>query len=441
MVAMGEYFHSVALDTEKCRGCTNCIKNCPTQAIRVQKGKAKIIKERCIDCGECIKICPYHAKMAITDNLSMLGDYEYAVAIPAPTLYGQFKNASSRNLILEAFIHIGFDDVFEVARGAEVVSEYTRKFLQKRDYTKPVISSACPAVVRLIQTKFPSLIDNVLKVQSPMEVSAYIARKKAAEKTGLPKDKIGIFFISPCAAKVTSVKAPFEKERSDVSGVISIKDIYSQLIKAIDRVKGKGDFDLAGFEGIRWANSGGESLALGTEQFIAVDGISNVSKILEAIEDDKLSDVEFVEALACSGGCLGGPLTYENVYVAKTRIKRFIDASKEIHVKRPHTHESYSDKDFFWTKELKYIPHNQLAPDMASAIKKLEEIEKLYEKLPKLDCGACGAPNCREFAEDIVRGYANVNDCVFLLRQKVHELAYEMMELENILPPSMGKEE
>lgn len=58
------FFHSVRLDESKCMGCTNCIKRCPTGAIRVRRGKAYIISERCIDCGECIRICPHHAKYA-----------------------------------------------------------------------------------------------------------------------------------------------------------------------------------------------------------------------------------------------------------------------------------------------------------------------------------------------------------------------------------------
>lgn len=94
------YFHSVTLDTDKCQGCTNCIKRCPTEATRVRGGKAKIIKERCIDCGECIRVCPYHAKLAVTDSFAMLEDYEYNIALPAPSLYGQFKNTEDANVIL-----------------------------------------------------------------------------------------------------------------------------------------------------------------------------------------------------------------------------------------------------------------------------------------------------------------------------------------------------
>ena len=83
---MDRFFHAVTLDKDLCVGCTNCIKRCPTQAIRVRGGKAQIISERCIDCGECVRVCPHHAKKARHDELSMLDNYRYTVALPAPAL-------------------------------------------------------------------------------------------------------------------------------------------------------------------------------------------------------------------------------------------------------------------------------------------------------------------------------------------------------------------
>ena len=80
---MGNYFHSVELNADKCCGCTNCLKRCPTEAIRVHGGKARILPERCIDCGECIRICPHHAKSAYSTKIEEIGNFKYTVAIPA----------------------------------------------------------------------------------------------------------------------------------------------------------------------------------------------------------------------------------------------------------------------------------------------------------------------------------------------------------------------
>lgn len=434
---MGTYFHSVTLDEDKCRGCTNCIKRCPTEAIRVRKSKARIINERCIDCGECIRVCPYHAKKAITDPLELMNSFKYKAAIPAPSLYGQFKPEYTRNQLLNALRLIGFDEVFEVARAAEFVTDATRRLLQRKDIRKPLISSACPAVVRLIQVRFPNLIENIVKLESPMEVAAKIVKNKIVKSTGLPAEEIGVFFITPCAAKVTSIKAPYESEKSCVDGAVSIRDIYLKLLNSMDKVKESDLLLQAGYEGIRWANSGGESLALGTDQFLAVDGIHNVITILEAVENDKMEDVEFIEALACTGGCLGGPLTVENVYVAKTRLKKHIDDARKS--ARSDVETEKPSGDIEWTSSITHKPVMKLDEDFIKAMKKLEDLEHINEQLPGLDCGACGAPSCRALAEDIVRGMANETDCIFKLREKVRNLALQMSELEGKMPPVMDK--
>ena len=84
---MDKFYHSVRLDEELCKGCINCLKRCPTQAIRVQDGKARINKKFCIDCGECIRVCPHHAKHAVYDRLEEMERFRYKVALPAPSLY------------------------------------------------------------------------------------------------------------------------------------------------------------------------------------------------------------------------------------------------------------------------------------------------------------------------------------------------------------------
>lgn len=179
---MNTYFHSVRLDEEKCMGCTNCIKRCPTQAIRVRNGKAHIISERCIDCGECIRVCPHHAKYSHRDSMNRIIEFKYRVALPAPSLYGQFNNLDDIGYVITALKMLGFDEVFEVARGAELVSDATRKYIAEHDIPRPVISSACPAVCRLIRVCFPHLVPHVLPLNSPMETAALIARSEAQAK-------------------------------------------------------------------------------------------------------------------------------------------------------------------------------------------------------------------------------------------------------------------
>ena len=420
-------YHSVCLEADSCKGCTTCMRLCPTQAIRVQNGKARIIPERCIDCGECVRRCPYHAKKVGCDSFDMLKEFEYNVALPAPAFCGQFSKAVDINVILTGLKNIGFDDVFEVARGAEIITAKAKELIAQKGREKPVISSACPAVVRLIAVKYPSLADRILPLTSPMEAAAQMARREAKAKTGLPDEKIGVFFISPCPAKVTAVKQPIAIEKSAVSGVLSIKDVYMRLAHRLDKIQQVENLSHAGKSGVRWARSGGEAEALGVEKYIAVDGIHNVSKILEELEDEKLKDIDFIEALACNSGCSGGALTVDNDFVANSRIRRLAEQLED--------KEAIPDSelDLFWDKMIEYKPLPPLDKDVAVAMRKMQMLNEIYDRLPRLDCGSCGSPNCREFAEDIVRGKAQERDCIFRLREKIEMLAKEITEISKLI--------
>ena len=125
---MDKFTKSVRLDEKLCKGCINCIKRCPTEAIRVRNGKAVIKNEFCIDCGECIRICPHHAKKATYDSMDLMKKFEYTVALPAPALYAQVNNLEDINILLTALLRMGFDDVYEVSGAAEVISAKTRQY-------------------------------------------------------------------------------------------------------------------------------------------------------------------------------------------------------------------------------------------------------------------------------------------------------------------------
>jgi len=413
-----KFAHSVTLDTDLCKGCTNCVKRCPMEAIRVRDKKARIIKERCIDCGECIRLCPHHAKKAVVDSLEVLKNYDYTVALPAPTLYGQFKDLQDRNYLLTALKKIGFDDVFEVSVAAEAVSAATRKELAENNLKLPVISSACPTVLRIIRVRFPSLLPNLLEFHTPMEISARWARNIAAKKTGLPRDRIGCIFIAPCTAKVTSIKATLGTEKSEVDAVISISEVYPKLVSALKTIKEPENLARSGPLGVGWAVSGGECICTGNPNYLAADGMENVIHILEALEDEKLTKVDFIELNACVGGCVGGVLTVENPFIAKSRLNRLMGmAAPAIPMD-----DIPPIKSMVWDQSIEFDPVLRLDADVSTAITKLNRIKELEERFNGMDCGACGAPSCHALAEDIVGGWAQEDQCIFLIREKIQKL-------------------
>lgn len=424
---MPEYFHSVVLEEDKCCGCTNCIKRCPTEAIRVRDGKAHIITERCIDCGECIRVCPHHAKKARSDSIEEIEKFKYKIAIPAPALFGQFNNMDDIDIVLNGLLKLGFDSVYEVSRGAELVSQATRQLIRENKLKYPIISSACPAVVRLIKQRFPDLCENVMPMKAPMEVSAMLAKKYAMEETGLPMEDIGAFFITPCPAKVTEINRPMDvNKRSYCDGAIAISKIYPKLTSAMDKLTSIEPLANSGVIGVGWATSGGESAAMLGDRYLAADGIENVIRVLEELEDERIRNVDFVELNACTGGCVGGVLTVENPYVAQARIHTL---RKYLPVSQNHLKDGVPDK-MMWDKPLEYDENVlSLDKDINKAMEMMEQIEKIEASLPGLDCGSCGAPSCHAMAEDIVKGSAKETECIFKLREQIQQVYRDLMQM------------
>lgn len=424
---MDKFYHSVHLEQELCKGCINCIKRCPTEAIRVRGGKAQINSKFCIDCGECIRVCPHHAKQATYDSLDVIKKYEYTVALPAPALYSQFNNLDDVNIVLNALLMMGFDDVFEVSAAAELVSEATREYISSHEEDLPLISTACPSVVRLIRVRFPNLISHMLPLNPPVEVAACLAVERAVKKTGLAREKIGICFISPCPSKVTYSKAPLGTEKSQIDHVLAIKDVYPHLLHYMKAVGDEpADIGMSGKIGISWGRSGGEAGGLFTESYLAADGIENVIRVLEDLEDQKFTNLQFVELNACNGGCVGGVLTVENPYVAEVKLKRL---RKYMPVARSHMEEEEAEGFINWTESVEFEPVFNLGQTMMESFFRLNQVERLCKKLPGLDCGSCGAPTCKALAEDIVRGNAREEDCVYYLRESLHKLSQEVSAL------------
>lgn len=417
---MTEYKHSVSLDVTKCKGCTACLKRCPTEAIRIRDGHAVIHSARCIDCGECIRVCSHKAKKATHDPLETMQEFSFRIALPAPSLYGQFDNLDNIGFVIEGLHKMGFDMVYEVARAAELVSAYTRSYLKRDDVPHPVISSACPVISRLISMNYPFLCENIIPLLPPVEIAADLARKKAMEEhPELSHDDIGVFFISPCPAKVSYFNNGAASERHSVDYVLSVRDVYFQLIDIMKHIDEPAESTEAGMIGIGWASTGGESSAIFNEHYLAADGIENCIRVLDQIDNEGIGHLEYVELNACNGGCVGGAMTVANPYIAQARLqslKRYLPVSPN----RPKR-EGYIPDEAFTPDTVQYNPYNRLSEDRAEAMRMMAEIESICKGLPGTDCGSCGAPTCMAFAEDIVKGETNADECTVNMRMLFHE--------------------
>lgn len=439
---MAGYFHSVTLDESLCKGCTNCIKRCPTEAIRVRGGKAHIIQERCIDCGECIRTCAQHAKSAVTDSLDRLSEFDYRIALVPPAFFGLWRPDGESWSALSALLKLGFDQVFEVAVAADVVARACRLLLDSPDLIRPAISSACPAVVRLMQVRYPTLLPHLIPLEAPVEIAAHMAKQQAMRRTNLNKERIGAFFITPCPAKVTAIKQPVGREGSDLDGAFSAAMIYGAIVRLSGELLSTEKASLlATAAGIEWGYAGGEALSISGTSSLAVDGIHSVISVLDEVERGRLSDIDFIEAQACIGGCMGGCLMVYNPYIGKLRLQLAAKAfgSKQPVVSPDDVRALYKSGVLSFCTPIEPRPVMKLDPDLGRALEMMRSMEQTLATLPGLDCGACGSPSCRALAEDIARGNALATDCIFLLRERVRELAEEMVDLARKVPPAMGQ--
>ena len=424
---MAQFQHSVSLDAHKCIGCTSCLRQCPTEAIRLRDGRAVIKSNLCIDCGRCVRVCQHKAKRAVFDRLSEIDPkFKYRIALPAPALYGQFDELTDIGDLLQELLGLGFDDVYEVARSAEIISECTRRYMRKPGIPRPVISSACPAIVRLIRIRFPELCDHVLPILPPVEYASRAAKIKALRShPELTEDEICTVFISPCPAKTSYAKNGLSQTKSTIDYVISMTDVYRRLSGKLGKAVEITMKSKAGLAGVKWASSGGEAEGLYSDRYLAADDMDNAIQVLEAIENGKLPALEFVELNACPGGCVGGAATVENPFIARARLLSF---KHKLPYSRNYLKlEEDKGPDFIPNEALvdnpilDYTPPERLSEDRFEAMRMMADMEEIYELLPQIDCGSCGAPTCRTFAEDVVKGECRIEDCIVLLKKKLNE--------------------
>lgn len=421
-MARSVFFHSVKINKKKCIGCVRCMKGCPTKAIRVKNGKAIINKERCIDCGECLRVCQYNAVVPITTSSADLDKFRYRVAVPSPVLYSQFGQHVMPNEILSVLKELGFDFVYDEALMCEMTSGAIEEYLDDNKGPKPVISSTCPVVVRLIQRLFPSLCNRIIPIEPPREIAAKNLRVEISNKYKVKKEDIGIIHITPCAAKMVSINHPETLQKSYLDGALSIQDIYNKIMMKLKKAKKpyilENQRQVSGI-GIGWAIAGGEIRGLKYFHSISVSGVYDTIKILEDVEAGRLDNIEYLGCLICPDGCVGGPLTVENRFMAKSNVLRLIKTfGGKRRVTAHFVKKLYQEKFFSFEASVKPKPFSPLDKNREKAIRKMKLLEKTFEKLPHTDCGVCGAPDCRTFAEDVARGEAKISDCLFIKKNK-----------------------
>jgi iron only hydrogenase large subunit-like protein len=409
--------HSIRVNEGKCIGCVRCMKVCPTKAIRIRTQKAHINYDLCIDCGECLRTCPHDAIIPVTTSSADLNRFKYKIALPSPVLYSQFGHQIMPYEILSVLNEMGFNHVYDEALVCEMVSLAIEEFLDENKLPRPIISSTCPVVVRLIKRLFPSLCKNIVPIEPPREIAAKNLREEISQEKNIVKEDIGIIHITPCSAKMVSIKHPETMKKSFLDGAIPILEIYNEVMLKLKKARPSSilqtHYQTSGI-GIAWAIPGGEVRSLKYSNCVSVSGVYDTIKILEDVESGKVKNIEYLECFICPDGCVGGPLTVENRFIAKSNTRRLIRilGDKQM-VNSNFVKNLYRENFFSFESLVEPKPFPPLDEDRNTAIKKLKLKEKIAKELPGKDCGFCGAPDCVTFAEDVVLGEAHLEDCIY----------------------------
>lgn len=431
------FHHALYVDHDLCIRCTHCIKECPTEAMRIVNSQVVIREERCIDCGECMRVCPHKAIKIEDDDLALMHNYKYRVALFPAVFIGQFPKKITEDQIYSSILKLGFTHAYEVEQPIGVLRNMLRETIRNKDSELPLISSFCPAVVRLIRIRYPDMTDQLVHLKAPHDLAAHWVLQQFKEQ-GIPREEVGLFYVTPCAAKVAAVKSPLGETESIINGVINSKVLYNKVMAIAENVEQTDTSKLRSEitkQGIQWSLTRGETSSL-PGQNIAVDGIHNVIRFLERLENDEVPDLDFLELRACDRSCAAGILLAQNRFLTverlKERARRYPYVEKII---RPDKGESLKVLEpKMITDEIKPRPMLRYGKDTTKAMERMQKARNIMCFLPGIDCAACGAPTCMALAEDMVNGQARMSDCIFIQQMwqkqaKVDpEIAFDRME-------------
>ncbi|MDR1005839.1 MAG: 4Fe-4S binding protein [Bacteroidales bacterium] len=421
------FYHALNIDKQRCIGCSHCVKNCPTEAIRVREGKAAIYPNRCIDCGECYRVCPSGAIYVAQDDFDDIYNYNNRVLLVPSVFLGQFNESIKASQVYSILLDIGFTHIIEVETAVPVHCSARNAYASKHRDNKPLISTFCPAIVRLIQVKFPSLVNNLIATKAPVDFAAdYIRKQLSVQNPKIKAEDIGIFYITPCAAKIAATKSPVGEDKSSIDGVINMDFMYNKVYKEIKQ-RGKGfqakvSANEVTSDGVMYSLTSGEKRTAFCKKSYAIDEIKNVTEFLEKVENEEVTGVDFLELRACDQGCPGGILTCGNRFLIKERItlraRQLANRERNGEIDRNKDINNYKDYLLSNMEVGKILPRSMMVLDenINVALEKLNTIREIMARLPQTDCCVCGAPSCRALAEDVVCGKAELTDCVFIQR-------------------------
>ena len=398
----------------KCKDCFKCLRECPVKAIRYENHQAKIIDSRCILCGKCTLVCPQNAKQVHSeaeDVLALLASGKRVVASLAPSFVSSF-GVQDFDVMAEALSELGFAETEETAIGAKAVTEEYARLLKTGEF-RNFISSACPAVNRMIQLYYPSALKYLAPVPSPMIAHARMIKKRDPDAA--------IVFIGPCIAKKREAA-----ESGIIDGVLTFEELNALFErKNIDlgKIEAKTQSEKHSLKARYYPIPRGiiksfDALPEGYE-YVAVDGVKRCAEVLEEV--DSLSGL-FLELNCCEHACVGGPCrpaTRSGAVKSNEDVRRY--AAKDIAAPAASVPETDLTQKHPRIILDDFIPSEK---DIRAVLAKTGKNSPEDE----LNCGACGYSTCREKAIAVLNGYADIEMCLPYMRSRAESMSYEIIQ-------------
>jgi Na+-translocating ferredoxin:NAD+ oxidoreductase RNF subunit RnfB len=424
---MIEYAHGFRMDEALCDGCLACMRQCPTDAIRVRHGTAVVDEALCIDCGSCLTACTRGAITAKTRTLEEFDHFAFKVAVPSPILFGQFPTEVKPEHVVEGLLSVGFDAVWDYGVEMRIVTREIVDYVGTWEGPRPVISISCPVVVRLLQVSYPRMVEQVIGIHPPRELAGREIKRRYAEERGLRPEEIAAIYVTPCQARTVSIMQPAEGGPSMLDGSVGIQQVYNDVLAgareaAADPERRPDWTPVRSAVMLRWTTRRPPEKLWRRRRYMSVAGLPNVIGVFDDIEKGRLKDIDYLECNACWGGCANGNLTVDNVYVCLAKLQGLMmdlpdtDARTESEVAR-----RYPDDDLLLERPLQPRPQ-AVVGDLRERVRRVNEAERVLGMLPGFNCGLCGAPDCRVMARDVAAGEAAVGDCVFFSARRIEEL-------------------
>lgn len=404
----------------RCKDCYKCLRECPVKAIDVKGHRAEIIEDRCILCGHCTQACPQNAKVVhseIDEVRRLLAGTDKVVASVAPSFISSF-GLSDFGVMKLALAKLGFADAEETAVGAQAVTKEYARLLQSGDF-RNFITSACPAVCRMIQEYYPTTLKYLAPVDSPMVAHAKLIKKQNPD--------VRIVFIGPCIAKKREAEDCQLIDNvltyEDVSELFEEHNIKLDEITKVSLSHKKGAPNLAKEYPIpNGIIHSFPTLPEGYE-YIAVDG---PARCVEALLNIEQLDHVVLELNLCEGACVNGPCSLVNSggsIKASSEVRKYIKQEKQLYT------EAQDENPLEVSLA---VSHPRIRSHSMPATER--DIEAILHKTGKmkpedeLNCGSCGYATCREKAWAVYNGYADIEICLPYMRQRAESLSFEIIQ-------------